>query len=104
MLENLRLTLLKAGKTVNFVAINKRDAVDNVGGLTHRCAYAVLQDLDTTQVWDTVFGGHKDDFYVFGADGKLRDYLPVSGERDTDLSKPEGMKNLRDAIDKALAN
>lgn len=101
-MEQIRLELKKDGHDVNFVAINKADAVDDQSKLTARCAFPLLQDSDDIQAWTLHHAGHKDDFFIYGADGKLADYLPISGERETDLSSTEGYNNLKDAILDAL--
>ena len=96
------MELKKDGHEVNFVAINKADAVDDQSKLTERCSFPLLQDGDDIQAWTLHHGGHKDDFYIYGKDGKLVDYLPIGGERETNLSSTEGYNNLTNAILDAL--
>jgi hypothetical protein len=82
---------------VEFVGVNKADAVAEGVNLTARCSFPVLQDVDTVGAWD-LHGGHKDDFLIYRADGTLADYLPTGGERGTNLSTPEGYANVKNAI------
>ena len=43
-------------------------------------------------------GGSKDDFFIYGSDGKLAIHLPAHGVVETSLSTPEGYANMRDLI------
>lgn len=98
----MKLDLKKAGHDVAFVVINKADAADTQGKLTAQVSFAVLQDLETVLAWDYALGGQKDDFFVYGKDGKLLDYLPFDGERDTNLQMSAGYHTLRSVVLKAL--
>lgn len=101
-MEQMRLEIEAAGHDVQFVAINKADAVDDQAKLTVRCSYPLLQDVEEVDVWGVHHQGHKDDFYIYDRDGKLVDYLPVNGDaegkRPVNLSTPDGYKTLKTAI------
>lgn len=97
MLEQMRYELAKSGVDVYVTSINKADAVDNQKALLDRCAFPLLQDTAAVKAWD-VLGGHKDDMFVYSADGKLADFLPSSGPRNTDLSTPAGYSTVKNAI------
>jgi len=96
----MRLELKNDGYDVQFVAINKGDAAaeEDQEKLANRCSFPLLQDQGDIQAWTLHHGGNKDDFYVYGTDGKLADYLPFGGDRETNLSESEGYDNLKDAI------
>lgn len=94
----MKLELKKAGHDVAFVVVNKADAAETQGKLTAQVSFAVLQDLESVLAWDYAFGGKKDDFYIFGKDGKLYDYLPFDGERDTNLQMSAGYHQFRQLI------
>ena len=95
----MRLELLDEGYEVNFVAINKADAVDDQAELTSRCSFPLLQDLDDIDAWGVHHEGVKDDIYIYRADGTLADFLPTEDpDRSTDLSTDEGYANLKNAI------
>ncbi len=102
MLEQMRLEFAKNGQNVQFLAINKTDAVDYQSKLTDRASFAILQDLPSVEVWYTQLGGNKDDFYMFAADGRLVDYLPVIGPRNTNLSTPDGYALVKGVVSQAL--
>ncbi len=99
----MRIELKKAGHDVAFVTINKADAADSKSALTSQISFPVLQDLETVMAWDYAFGGHKDDFFIYGKDGKLFDFLANDGERDTNLQMSNGYQVLRSAVLKAVA-
>jgi hypothetical protein len=89
------------GHQVHFVAVNKADATDTQAKLTDKATYPMLQDTDEVGAW-ALHQGKKDDFFVYGMDGKLSSYLLMGGEIDTNLSKPEGYANVKQAILAAL--
>jgi hypothetical protein len=77
---------LKAdGKTINFAAVNSIDAVANQGDLTSKADFPMFQDIEAVKAWEQHAGG-KDDFYIYGSDGKLAHYLKFGGTVDTNLS------------------
>ena len=100
MMEQMRLELKKAGYDVQFVAINLASAQDKAyqDALVYRCAFPLLQDLDEVGAASLHHHGSKDDFYVYSKDGKLFDYLPIVGPRNTVLATEDGYKNVKDAI------
>ncbi len=102
MLEQMRLELQKAGYSLSFLSVNKADAVANQQALIDRGAFPLFQDTDAVNAW-ALMGGQKDDFLIYGTDGKLVDYLPNGGERITNLSTTEGYGQLKAAILAALA-
>lgn len=99
----MRIELKKAGHDVAFVTVNKADAADSKAALTAQVSFPVLQDLDAVMAWDYAFGGHKDDFFIYGKDGKLVDFLPYDGQRDTNMQMTAGYITVRDAVLKAVA-
>jgi hypothetical protein len=102
----MRLELASEGHDVQFVAVNSASAAsaDDQASLTDRCSFATLQNLDEVGAW-TLMGGSKDDFYVYGADGKLFEYLPIGGEGPDSivLSTDEGYAHVKDTILAAIA-
>ena len=96
-MERMRIELQASGQTVHFIAINKADAVDQQTKLVNRCAFPLFQDIPELNVWER-HNGRKDDFYVYDQEGKLADYLSISGERSVNLGTEEGYNNLKTAI------
>ncbi len=74
----MRIELEVAGYAVHFVSINKDNAIDSQEEIVKRCAFPQLQDTVELGLWGR-FDGHKDDFYILDAEGKLRTYLPFTG-------------------------
>ena len=97
MLEQMRLELQKAGYEVNFLSVNKADAAANQQALIDRCAFPLFQDTTEVNAW-ALIGAKKDDMLIYGADGKLLDYLPNGGDRITNLSMHEGYDTVKAAI------
>lgn len=93
----MRVELEVQGVPVHFVAINKGDAVEQQQKMVDLCSFPLLQDLETIGVWD-LMAGHKDDFYVYDAEGKLARYLPIAGPINMNLSDDDGYENLKTAI------
>jgi hypothetical protein len=93
----MRIELKATGHNVQFVIINKGDAVEQQQKLTDRTSVPLLQDQEDIVVWD-MMNGYKDDFYIYDTDGNLAVFLPISGEKSVILSTPEGYQNLKDAI------
>ncbi len=102
-LEQMRLELQKAGYDLQFITVNKADAVANQEALVDQCAFALLQDTDAVNAYARL-GANKDDFLIFGRDGRLFDYLPSDGQRITNLSVHEGYNTLHAAIVAAAAS
>ena len=98
-MEQMRLELMADGHDVQFVAINAASALADQDKLYERCSFPLIQDLDEINAWGVHHGGVKDDIYIYGSDGKLADYLPISDMmRTTDLSTAKGYDNLKSAI------
>ena len=114
MLEELR----SDGHAVEFITVNKIDAADegyqqamiyqldeqneiqydDEGEPIYRCTYPLVQDTDEVNAWE-LHAGKKDDFYIYGADGRLARYLPSGSETlSTRLSSADGYNNLKGAI------
>ncbi|MFT7623924.1 MAG: hypothetical protein ACI9WU_003110 [Myxococcota bacterium] len=93
----MREELLEAGMDVDFVSINKHDAVSTQEKLIEKVTFALLQDQDNINVWE-LMDGVKDDFYVYNSDGTLSAFLPVAGDISVNLSTEEGYDNLKTAI------
>lgn len=89
------------GLDVQVVGINVASALEQQGLFTEVCTFPFFQDVEEVSAV-TALGGTKDDFYVYGADGLLRAWLPPRGEVSTDLSTPEGWAALEAAIRAAL--
>jgi len=55
----------------------------------------VLQDSVTATVWKDM-GGGKDDYFIYGGDGKLAIHLPYqdNGTFEMDMRKDAGYKNV----------
>ncbi|MBI5610255.1 MAG: hypothetical protein HY902_15365 [Deltaproteobacteria bacterium] len=103
MLDRMRSDLKNQGVDAWFVTINKSDAVANQAALLSRCDFPVLQDSDAVQAWTAVFGGYKDDIYIYDSDGKLFKYLPFGGAQDTTLSNPDTYAAIKQLVIQAGA-
>jgi thiol-disulfide isomerase/thioredoxin len=101
-LEQLRIELAKESKDLQIVIVNKADAVDQVAELTRRTSVPVLQDLPSVDAWN-LHAGYKDDFYVYGRDGRLADFLYFGGPRDINLSTEAGYATVKEAFRAVLA-
>ncbi len=93
----MRIEFEVAGIDVQFVSINKLDAVAQQGKLTAKCSFPLIQDLDTIDAY-ALLGGGKDDFFIYNADGTLAKYLPIAGAVDVNLGTDEGYQSLKDQI------
>lgn len=85
------------GKTIEFAAVNSIDAVANQPDLTARADFPMFQDVEAVKAWEQQ-GGGKDDFYVYGTDGKLAHYLKFGGGVSTDLSDPTAYAGVKKLI------
>lgn len=103
MLDRMRSELKNQGVDAWFVTVNKSDAVANQAALLSRCDFPVLQDSDAVQAWTSVFGGHKDDIYIYDSQGKLFKYLAYGGPQDTTLSNPDSYAALKVLVIQAAA-
>lgn len=68
-------------------------------GTTPRHGMITFQDVTGVNAWG-LHGGKKDDFFIYGPDGKLERYLP--GGQQTNLSMAEGRAFLEQALRDAL--
>ena len=100
------MELQSEGHTVNFVGVNKDDAESDKSKLASRCSFPLFQDREDVGAWTVHHAGRKDDFFIYGPDGKLVDYLPVNGDlegkRQVNLSTKDGYSTLKKAILDAL--
>jgi peroxiredoxin len=101
-MEELLAELTAMGKDVAFVVVNSADAEPQQQNFVDRASFPLFQDTQAVNAWK-LQGGAKDDFYVYGRDGKLAQYLPISGAQNLTLSTPEGYGNLKNAILAAVA-
>ena len=93
-----------AGHDVGFIVVNMVDAEETQQKLLDRASFPMVQDVADVGVWQ-LMAGKKDDFYVYGKDGKLARYLPISGANGSmDLSSDEGYNNLKDSVLALLAD
>ena len=97
----MRVEFEAAGHDIQFLVINKDDAVDDQPKLAAMCSFPLFQDLPEVGAWD-LHGGSKDDFFVFAADGSLAAFIPIAGDVRPDLSTPEGYALVKDAALDAL--
>jgi hypothetical protein len=86
-MDAMQKELKTAGRDVAFLAVNSTDAASNQTELTSRCEFPLFQDVDAVKAWDQ-HAGKKDDFFIYGSDGKLARYLPFGGPVNTNLSDP----------------
>ena len=89
--------LTTAGKATNFVVVNSIDATANQGDLTSKADFPMFQDVDTVKAWEQHAGG-KDDFYIYGSDGKLAHFLKFGGPINTDLSNPVSYADMKKLV------
>jgi thiol-disulfide isomerase/thioredoxin len=101
-LEQMRIELAKETSDLQIVIVNKGDAVEQVAELTRRTSVPVLQDLPAVDAW-ALHAGYKDDFYVYGRDARLADYLYFGGPRDINLSTEAGYATVKEAFRAVLA-
>ncbi|MEE9385324.1 MAG: hypothetical protein V3V08_18110 [Nannocystaceae bacterium] len=99
-MEKLRLDLKSEGHLVQFVIVNKYDAVDTQDKLYERCSIPIFQDLSVpaeANVW-SLHEGKKDDMYVYDREGNLAAYLPKAGPESINLSTEDGYAFVRGSI------
>ncbi|HIA02324.1 MAG TPA: hypothetical protein EYN06_04705 [Myxococcales bacterium] len=97
MLEKMRIEMEVKGHDVYFAIVNAVNASTDQSKLIDKCAMPLFQDTTEADAWG-LHKGKKDDFFIYGVDGKLAQYLPVSGEIDVNLSTDIGYYNLKNAI------
>ena len=93
----MRIELEVAGYEVNFVSINKDNAVDTQEEIIKHCSFPQLQDTEELGLWDRM-GGGKDDFYIFDAEGVLQTYFRFYGPIGTTLSEPDDYQTVKQAM------
>lgn len=76
--------------------------VANRQSLLERSSLPMFQDTKYAKVW-VLHSARKDDFLIYGKDGKLKAFLPHADEKiNTNLSTPEGYafvkKTLLDVV------
>lgn len=79
------------GKTIHFAAVNSIDAVANQADLTSRADFPMFQDVEAVKAWEQ-HGGGKDDFYVYGTDGKLAHFLKFGRPGQHRPLEPDGLR------------
>ena len=121
-MEQMLGELRAEGYAVEFITVNKIDAADEGyqqamiyqlgeqneiqygedGEPIYRCTYPLVQDTEDVNAWE-LHAGKKDDFYIYGTDGRLARYLPSGTESlSTRLASAEGYNNLKSAIVEVL--
>ena len=121
-MEQMLSELRAEGYAVEFITVNKVDAADEGyqqamiyqlgeqneiqygedGEPVYRCTYPLVQDTEEVNAWE-LHAGKKDDFYIYGTDGRLARYLPSGTESlSTRLASAEGYNNLKSAIVEVL--
>ena len=97
----MRIEFEAGGQKVHVVAVNAISALEQQQKLVDRCAFPLFQDTEADAVWE-LHNGKKDDFYVYDRNGKLADFLSISGDRSVNLGTNEGYNNLKSAIQAVL--
>ena len=120
-MEQMLGELRTDGYVIEFITVNKIDAADqgyqqamvyqlgeqneiqydDAGEPIYRCTFPLVQDTEAVNAWE-LHAGKKDDFYIYGADGRLVRYLPSGTDFSTRLSTAEGYNNLKGAIVEVL--
>ena len=95
-MQALNEELQAAGVVVEFMAVNKADAVENQEVLAAQADFPMIQDSDELTAWAKMDGG-KDDFFLYNSDGTLAVHLPQGGTVATALMTEVGYANLRAA-------
>jgi hypothetical protein len=96
-MEQLRNELEVEGIAVQFVIINWSEAAAQVGEFIERVPFPILQDTAEVNAWG-LYGGAKDDLFVYGPDGRLSAYTSPRAETPYNLSTEEGYTYLRQII------
>ena len=120
-MEQMLAELRAEGYQIEFITVNKSDAADTgyqqamiyqLGEQNeiqydeneqpiYRCTYPLVQDTEEVNAWE-LHAGKKDDFYIYGVDGRVARYLPSGTDFSTRLSSAEGYNNLKGAIIEVL--
>jgi hypothetical protein len=88
------------GYDVRVVAVNSIDAVDYQDRLVEVATFPLFQDTDEVGAWRQ-HAGKKDDMYIYDADGRLVQALPIGGETPTRLHTDEGYAAVKAALQAA---
>jgi len=92
--------LADEGHDVDFIFINGiADFFPDL--LANKANFPIFQDTDEEGAW-TQHGGTKDDMIIYGPDHTLHAFLEFGGAVDTNLSTPEGIENVKNAVLEAL--
>jgi hypothetical protein len=90
-----------AGVEINYVGINKIDAESTQQHLIDLVDFTLFQDVAGVGAWEAM-DGHKDDVYLYDAQGILLDYFGPSDPRETNLSIEAGYAALKSAIENSV--
>ena len=94
-MQALSEELQAAGVAVEFMAVNKADAVENQEVLAAQADFPMIQDSDELTAWAKMDGG-KDDFFLYNATAPWPFICP-RGTVATALMTEVGYANLRAA-------
>lgn len=104
MIESMRVELQELGygpESVVFVGINDKGAAAHQDKLVDKGAYPLWQDTEEVDAWGQ-HGGKKDDMAIYDASGALYAWLPLGGEVDISLAKPESYEALKALVIEAI--
>ena len=88
------------GYDVDFIFINgPTDAFPEP--LANKADFPIFQDIDEEGAW-AQHGGTKDDMIIYGPDHVLHTFLKFGGPTNTNLSTPDGIVNVKNAVLDAL--
>ena len=82
---------------VSLYVINESGSDLALEALVNASTLPTFQDYWGLDVWGMHTGG-KDDFFVYGSDGKLSAYFKGYLPPNSDLSTPDGYANMKEAI------
>ena len=80
------------------LAINTDNATEDLGKLTRRGSYPVLQDTEAVQAVAQLLHSGKDEFLVYDSDGVLQTWLPLDANATTSLATQEGWDRVWGAV------
>lgn len=99
-MEELKKDLEADRVQVNFLAVNVTSGEGDQHEFTSRCSFPLFQDTAEVNAFKQ-HRGRKDDYFIYNERGELTDYFPFLGDRASDLTSPEGYKNIKQALLKA---
>ena len=85
------------GRDVNIVIVNMAQQEERLSALTERTGLPIFQDTTEVNAWGNL-GGHKDDFFYYGADGALVAYYSSHGAVETTLASDDGYGIARNTL------